>query len=224
MFTATDPAGLSGFDTVSLNVISLTDPPVPAQLPVVTMRENDTLSMPFSTWHKYLNHSDNPDTARPLRVVGQHFISVVYAESGVRLVPMKSWTGAETLYVMVGDRGRLSAPSALVVHVESLKVMPQIISVSQSRETLPTSFALRQNYPNPFNPTTTITFELPVSGTVSLRMFDMVGREVATLVNQTFPAGYHTVVLNSSTLASGLYLYHFQVGAYSDIKKMIILK
>jgi hypothetical protein len=91
----------------------------------------------------------------------------------------------------------------------------------------PKNFALSQNYPNPFNPSTVISYELPDGGTphvVSLRVYDVMGREVASLVNETKEAGFYEVKFDASGLASGLYFYRLQTGNFTAVKKLIFMK
>ena len=88
----------------------------------------------------------------------------------------------------------------------------------------PGSFRLMQNYPNPFNPTTTINYSIPQSSLVSLKVYDILGREVATLVNEVKPVGNYQVVFNASTLASGVYFYRIVVGNFSETKKLNLIK
>jgi glucuronoarabinoxylan endo-1,4-beta-xylanase len=88
----------------------------------------------------------------------------------------------------------------------------------------PTTFLLEQNFPNPFNPSTTIRFQMPNDGHVSLKVFDLLGREVATLVNETRTAGVYDEVFNASSLASGIYVYRLQAGDYTASKKLILLR
>ena len=85
-------------------------------------------------------------------------------------------------------------------------------------------FRLAQNYPNPFNPTTNITYVLPKTENVSLKVYDVLGREVATLVNEVKPAGVYTVPFNASNLASGVYFYKLQAGSFVQTKKMMLVK
>ena len=89
---------------------------------------------------------------------------------------------------------------------------------------VPTEFGLSQNYPNPFNPTTTISYRVPESSNVTLKVYDMLGREVATLVNENKSAGYYTINLNASNLASGMYIYSMTAGEFVQTKKMVLLK
>ncbi len=88
----------------------------------------------------------------------------------------------------------------------------------------PESFSLSQNYPNPFNPTTTINYSIYKSSLVTLKVYNMLGQGVATLVNQEQTPGNYTVNFNASRLASGVYMYKIQAGDFSAIKKMILLK
>ncbi|KAB2840663.1 MAG: T9SS type A sorting domain-containing protein, partial [Melioribacteraceae bacterium] len=85
-------------------------------------------------------------------------------------------------------------------------------------------FELFQNYPNPFNPTTTIRYQIQNSGFVSLKVFDAIGQEVATLVGETKSSGVHEVTFNGSNLSSGVYVYRLQVGNYSHTNKLVLMK
>ncbi|MFQ3598401.1 MAG: T9SS type A sorting domain-containing protein [Chloroherpetonaceae bacterium] len=86
------------------------------------------------------------------------------------------------------------------------------------------SYTLAQNYPNPFNPTTTIQYALPNAGNVSLKIYDVLGREVANLVNGRQAAGEYTVQFNAANLASGIYFYRLQAGDFVQTKKMMLVK
>ena len=89
---------------------------------------------------------------------------------------------------------------------------------------IPTEFILEQNYPNPFNPTTTIRYSIPVSGKVSLKVFDILGSEVANLVNGEKAAGNYSVNWDASKLASGIYVYRIQTGSFVQAKKLVLIK
>jgi hypothetical protein len=88
----------------------------------------------------------------------------------------------------------------------------------------PTSFSLEQNYPNPFNPSTTIKFNLPVKEFVSLKIYDVLGNEVAVILNEEKPAGLHSIEFEASGLASGIYFYKLLAGSNITTRKMILLK
>jgi len=88
----------------------------------------------------------------------------------------------------------------------------------------PVQFELSQNYPNPFNPGTTIKFSIPQSSNVSLKIFNTLGQEVSTLINQNMESGVHTINFDASQLNSGIYFYRLDAGSYSEVKKMTLLK
>ena len=88
----------------------------------------------------------------------------------------------------------------------------------------PKEFKLEQNYPNPFNPATVISYQLPVIGNVSLKVYDILGSEVATLVNEEQQPGYYEVQFNGSSLASGMYVYRLIANNYVSVKKMLMVK
>ncbi|MDP2362305.1 MAG: T9SS type A sorting domain-containing protein, partial [Ignavibacteria bacterium] len=89
---------------------------------------------------------------------------------------------------------------------------------------LPKDYMLSQNYPNPFNPTTKITYALPKSSLVQIKIFNLLGQEIATLVNEEKSAGFYEMDFNASDLPSGVYLYKLQAGDFVQTKKMILLK
>jgi hypothetical protein len=95
-----------------------------------------------------------------------------------------------------------------------------------NEELIPDNFVLFQNYPNPFNPSTKIKFSIPagLKHIVSLRVYDILGNEVATLVNEEKPAGVYEVEFDASMYSSGVYFYKLQTGSFIDVKKMILLK
>jgi hypothetical protein len=89
---------------------------------------------------------------------------------------------------------------------------------------MPGKFALYQNYPNPFNPVTEIRFDVPQAGRVQLKVFNILGQLVATLVDETRPAGAYRVAWDGNTVASGLYIYQLTAGSFTDVKKMVLIR
>ncbi|TRZ64535.1 T9SS C-terminal target domain-containing protein [bacterium] len=89
---------------------------------------------------------------------------------------------------------------------------------------IPKDYLLYQNYPNPFNPNTKIRFDVPIDGNARLNVYDLLGKEVAMLVNETKKAGSYIVDFNGSNLSSGLYFYKLQTGSYTDVKRMILIR
>ncbi|MFQ5637073.1 MAG: T9SS type A sorting domain-containing protein [bacterium] len=86
------------------------------------------------------------------------------------------------------------------------------------------TFSLSQNYPNPFNPSTTITYSIQEAGPVSLKIYNLLGQQVATLLDKKQSAGAHTVIFDASYLASGYYVYRLQAGKSVETRKMMLLK
>jgi len=91
-------------------------------------------------------------------------------------------------------------------------------------EIAPSSFSLAQNYPNPFNPNTNISYQLPASAFVSLKVYDVLGNEVATLVNEEQKAGVYSINFNAQRLSSGVYYYQLKDENNIQTKKMILTK
>jgi Zinc carboxypeptidase/Secretion system C-terminal sorting domain len=100
------------------------------------------------------------------------------------------------------------------------------VTAVRSDGSVPEQFSLEQNYPNPFNPVTTIQFTIPVGtyGRTSLRVYDLLGREVAVLVNENKEPGIYTVRFDARGIASGVYLYRLEVGEVVDVKRMVLLR
>jgi len=100
-----------------------------------------------------------------------------------------------------------------------------IVGLQQNNPNIPTSFSLKQNYPNPFNPKTTIEFSIPKSEYVELKIFDVSGKEIQTLVSDNMNAGTYQYDWNAAgTVASGIYYYVIKVGEFTDTKKLVLLK
>ncbi|MEO8665158.1 MAG: T9SS type A sorting domain-containing protein, partial [Ignavibacteria bacterium] len=89
---------------------------------------------------------------------------------------------------------------------------------------IPTVYSLAQNYPNPFNPTTKISFSIPKNGMVSLKIYDVLGKEVMTLVNEHRSIGNYDVTFDGSNLSSGAYFYRLEAGEFTDIRRMVLIK
>jgi len=96
--------------------------------------------------------------------------------------------------------------------------------VAPEKGSIPATYSLSQNYPNPFNPTTSISFTLPSKSFVSLKVFDLLGRGVATLVNEQKSAGTYTQKWNAANVSSGIYFYRLQAGSFTETKKLVLLK
>ncbi len=132
------------------------------------------------------------------------------------------------------DAGWKSSNCAVVAFVQAqdskaiiqaaVKNVSDMISEVRQENTVPDMFSLEQNYPNPFNPSTTIRYSIPASGTVTLAVYDLLGREVATLINGEQPAGRSEVQWDASHAGSGIYYYKMRAGSFTDTKKMFLIK
>jgi len=99
-----------------------------------------------------------------------------------------------------------------------------IVGITPNSNEIPANYSLSQNYPNPFNPVTNIKFAIPTTGYVKLVIFDVLGREIASLVNDNMTAGSYTVDFDASSLSSGVYFYRLDAGDFTQTKKMLLVK
>lgn len=144
-------------------------------------------------------------------------VPLTYARSGLMAVAYQN--GFVAVFGGRTDRGHLGK---VVPYIE---ILEEVTSVNEEDE-LPKEFTLNQNYPNPFNPSTSISYQLSMGGFVSLKVYDTIGKEVVTLVNEFQDAGKHSIQLkaNQFGMTSGIYFYRLTAGAYSSTKKMLLLK
>ncbi len=103
-------------------------------------------------------------------------------------------------------------------------VTGQSLTGIKNKDVKVSSFKLEQNYPNPFNPSTVISYQLPTNNLVTLKVYNMLGKEVATLVNNMQSAGQHEVNFNAANVPSGMYIYTLRAGSFSQTKKMLLVK
>ncbi|MFC1483421.1 DUF5123 domain-containing protein [Candidatus Neomarinimicrobiota bacterium] len=127
-----------------------------------------------------------------------------------------SWSGDAT--------GTTNPTTVTMDAAKSITVTFTEIPAGIDPNELPKEYSLSQNYPNPFNPTTKIKFALKEQGMTTLMIYDILGREVARLVNEELPAGYYEAVLHDRSLASGIYIYRIKSGNFMAVKKMLLVK
>jgi len=143
-------------------------------------------------------------------------VSVVFlgkqkpTESVAHYAPSVNWTSGGTAYHRT--------------HNVLVDFRNSITNLTPLEDVLPERFALYQNFPNPFNSSTTIAYDLPRDTPVHLVVFDLLGREVATLVNETGKAGRHQAVWNANGCATGAYFYRLQAGDFHITKRTLLLK
>ena len=126
--------------------------------------------------------------------------------------------GSATITAMADDGNGGTASTSFTANV------PTAVAVEDGDTGLPTTFALEPNYPNPFNPETRIRFGLPQSSEVRLTVFDVLGREVAVLVEGRLPAGWHEATFEAKDLPSGVYLYKLHLGSTVLTRRLLLLK
>jgi hypothetical protein len=179
-----------------------------------------------------------PDGSFDARFTSQKYVALhssTLTSAEVFHVQIRAVTGPLTIswsvqnsnarYTLADVNGKSLSTAALTgngsLKVANLTGMELIASASG----LPKEYALHQNYPNPFNPTTTIAFDLPASTVVSLKVFNILGQEVATVLNGVqLEGGEHVVQFNASNLTSGIYFYQLRAGSFTNTKKLMLLK
>jgi hypothetical protein len=134
-------------------------------------------------------------------------------------------------YIFIANEGAIITVSALDTTYSSGEV--QIASVTwisptavgvAAEKTTPTEYALSQNFPNPFNPATVIRYQVPVTSSVRLSVYDLIGREVAVLINETKAPGEYTAKFDAKGLSSGVYLYRLEAGNFAQTRRMLLVK
>ena len=121
------------------------------------------------------------------------------------------------------DRVSLAGKYEYILYQIDVNGSRNIIAESEANVVL-NNYSLYQNYPNPFNPSTSIEFEVPVENNVTIKIYDILGNEVRTLLNEVKKPGHYTLFLNAGNLASGMYIYKMQAGNYVSTKKLILAK
>jgi hypothetical protein len=137
---------------------------------------------------------------------------------------LRSYAFTDTLHGLAGAWYRLKIEGKNGDSAYSSELKVSLVDVDRGTPVLPVEYALLQNYPNPFNPSTTIAYDLPRAGFVTLMVYDYLGRQVATLVQGEMPAGRHLVLLDASAFASGVYVFRLQAGEFAQSRKMILMR
>jgi hypothetical protein len=137
------------------------------------------------------------------------------------ITPNTSGTLPKTVSIQViaTDKANERAYASLSILVKNSPV-----GIKENENHLPAEFKLNQNYPNPFNPTTMISYQLPNANYISLKVFNLLGQEISTLINEEQSAGNYEVKFDASQLSSGTYIYKLDAGNFTSTKKMIVLK
>jgi hypothetical protein len=161
-------------------------------------------------------------------------VNVRLYKNGLLVLKIKDSTENTGRYIWKIPVTGITTDSSYVVRVSSA-IDTTIVSSSplfsiekitgvETKETNVTTYTLSQNYPNPFNPSTTIRFSLPSSRFVVLKIYDVLGKEIAVLMNEQFSAGEHTVQFNAADIPSGIYFYTIHAGTFTSTKKLVVMK
>jgi len=138
----------------------------------------------------------------------------LFGISGNQLVRLDTLNAQATV---IGNLG--------VTNINSIAISPEVpVGIETYDENYPTAYKIYQNYPNPFNPVTTFSYQIPKQCHVTLKVFDILGREVSVLVDKIQDAGFKTVDFDAGNLAGGIYFYKIHAGSYIETKKLLLLK
>ena len=148
-----------------------------------------------------------------------------YTEFGIPITYIDASTPNKCIisFQILNPVGGVNVTLGSEMYLDDLELSMDIVSdVENEFQTL--TFQLEQNYPNPFNPSTKISYSIPQEGDVTLKIYDVLGNEVATLVSEEKPAGVYEVEFNAGNLSSGIYLYKLTAGNFIQTRKMILIK
>lgn len=185
------------------------------------------LELPFTLQEATIlsaTHSSAGDVTENLRTWDENYAELL-PEEWIRLefqAPPPT-QGLERSFVFV-SHGRYVSLGSKPSLAKGSQQTGTTANVTQAFQSLPKEFSVSQNYPNPFNPTTIIKYQLPKDSYVTLKLYDILGREVKVLVDEMKVAGYHEVSLDASQLSSGVYLYSLRAGDFNSVKRLLLLK
>lgn len=151
---------------------------------------------------------------------GRVFLSRNNGKNWTRIAPDSSQYSVQAMAV----KGDYLFAGTLYSGVWKERLSDMVVGVRENKTMIPERCLLAQNYPNPFNPTTTISFDIPHRSLVSLKIYDILGREVATLASEEMAPGNYTRQWDAGNLASGIYFYRLQAGSFGETKKLVLLK
>jgi len=219
-------AGVSKLETMSVTyVVSDDDRPLVAKIYDTATLQDAYLQTLNSLFTKYFSTS----------LLFQHIDSVANAiRPSVSEDPRKMYSLLQFETNIVNDinaeggGGTLKPGLKSFINSRYASVQSQLASLGISGveeiNEIPDSYSLSQNYPNPFNPTTTITYKVPFESRVTIKVFDVLGKEVKTLIDKIEPAGDHSIVFDASRLSSGIYFYRMITGTFSQTNRMMLIK
>ena len=144
--------------------------------------------------------------------------------SGIRLSARLRGTGGPGYFIRDAAGAVIALTDGATLTIPASEGGETSVQLVAGQESLPTEFALGQNYPNPFNPVTKVSFSLPADEMVSIRLYNVLGNEVATIASRRFEAGRHDVEFNADGLPSGVYIYTMRAGTFAASRKMVLMR
>ena len=196
------------------------------KLPEITIIQSDRYHQCLNEWIECVEDPDTPDSLLTFEILENGIVTHTMNEDTCIFAAPADWLGTDTLNVVVTDDGAETDTTALLVHVVFPVSQLQKNRTSDMDESAnnPSQFTLAQNFPNPFNPSTTIEFSLPEKTHVTLIIYNMLGHEVARLVDEERGAGMYSVLWDASDVSAGIYFYRIQAGSQTIIRKCILTK
>jgi hypothetical protein len=182
-------------------------------------------------WNEAIALAETISTRYPNSVLDEH---ALYGAVMSHLFGYGDRQAAQQTHAILNQRfpnSQLTAAAAVLISATAVQERgtnassPKLAAgTAEETRSIPGQFAVYQNYPNPFNATTTIKYDLPIDAHVTLKLYDVLGREVATLVDEQTKGGYHAVQFQATRLSSGVYFYRIRAGAFAETKKLLLLR
>jgi hypothetical protein len=183
-----------------------------------------TFTLPIAWDSLFVRTDSDPTIDIDLKLYDQSGIEIASsgASGSTELMTYLS-AGASTYSIRLYRYSGYGSYGVIVSNTRPNSTMVDVKEKKQER-ILPKNYALSQNFPNPFNPSTSIQFQIPNSGHVTLKVYNMLGCEIASLINEVRSAGVYNFTWNASNLPSGVYFYRLQAGNYVEVKKAVLMK
>ncbi len=217
--SANDGDGGLVADSFFINILPINDPPQIIDLPDSLIFPNDAIIQLIMSDYEY--DVDTPDSllSWSFRTDNDSLIAMYNDTTFTLSISAPNFQGYGWLFCTLTDDSNAVDNDSILIHVD---IASNIGSVEEFG--IPKTFQMSQNYPNPFNPQTTIVYGLPRRSLVNITVFDVLGRKITTLVDETKEAGYHSIKLDASDFSSSLYFYRIQAEQFQQVRKMLLLK
>ncbi len=187
------------------------------------------MSIESSTWHPTTGQLWVSNDARGGDITKGNVYFYAYDVESKTFTEALNWESPEEgefargiAFTPDGNTAYIGTFSNTTSRLQKLSLVPNGVEITSSE--IPSGYELSQNYPNPFNPSTVINFSIPTNGLVTVKVFDVLGQEIAELVNEVKSAGSYQIDFNAANLSSGMYIYRISSGKFNATRKMMLLK